>query len=55
MDNLRRRNIIAINTCPLCFSPEGRVDHLLNYKMATTLWIFVLKSLQVQLGAPKVL
>lgn len=45
MDNLRRCNIITINACHLCLSAEERVDHLLlKYKMASSLWIFVLRS-----------
>lgn len=35
MDNLRRRNVIVVNACPLCLSDEESVDHLLlNCKVA---------------------
>ena len=29
MDNLRRRNMIVVNACPLCLANEELVDHLL--------------------------
>lgn len=31
MDNLRRRNMIMVNACPLCLAAEETMDHrLLN-------------------------
>lgn len=39
MDNLRRRNMIIINACPLCLSGEESVDHvLMNCLMAHQVW-----------------
>lgn len=38
-DNLRRRNVIFVNVCPLCLKAEGSVNHLLmGCDMAQGLW-----------------
>lgn len=39
MDNLRRRRMVVVNGCPMCFSKEETVNHLLlNCKVAHLLW-----------------
>eukprot|EP00268_Persea_americana_P029942 TRINITY_DN28916_c0_g1_i2.p1 TRINITY_DN28916_c0_g1~~TRINITY_DN28916_c0_g1_i2.p1 ORF type:complete len:107 (+),score=3.09 TRINITY_DN28916_c0_g1_i2:158-478(+) len=38
MDNLRRRGLIIVNACPICFEDEESIDHLLNCPIAQHLW-----------------
>lgn len=39
MDNLRRRNVLIVNACPMCLRVEESVDHLLlGYEVAKEMW-----------------
>ena len=39
MDNLRRRNMVIVNVCPMCLKNAEFVDHLfLNCRVAQGLW-----------------
>ena len=45
MDNLRRRNMVVVNACPLCLADEETVDHLLLHcKMTKALWSSILND-----------
>lgn len=40
MDNLRCRNVIIVNVCPMCLRVEETVDHLLlGCEVAWKMWI----------------
>lgn len=44
MDNLRQRNRILANACPMCLADEELVDHLLlRCKVAQALWTSVVR------------
>ena len=47
MDNLRQRNMIIANACPLCLFAKELVNHfLLNSKVAYSLWNLVLRGFE---------
>ena len=44
MDNLRWRNMIIVNACPLCLVDEESVNHLLHRKLTNAHWSSTLKE-----------
>ena len=67
MDNLRRRGLIIVNACPICFEDEESIDHLLNCPIAQHLWrstpgftsllpsptLFLIRVLEARCGVQK--
>lgn len=42
MDNIKKRNVILVNRCPMCFADVESADHLfLSCRFAHSLWMKV--------------